>query len=119
MKNIVVQGCTLDCEFAQIITSPKTCAKIDGSAILYGSLVIQISEYTSSVITVPKSGSGSGSLQPSAQYVKINGEPVVLEGDEVNITVNGQAYSGVTTIPASEIVKVKIVYAGQDSVKGE
>lgn len=119
MKNIATQNCILDCVFAQITTSPKTDVKINGNAVYSGSLDIQISGYTSEVITVAGSGSGSGSLQPSAQYVKIDGEAVVLEEDSVDITVNGQAISGITTIPVSEVVTVKIISAGQSLVKGD
>ena len=119
MKNIATQDCILDCVFAQITNSPKTDVKINGSAVYSGSLNIQISGYTSEVITVAGSGSGSGSLQPSAQHVKINGEAVVLEEDSVDVTVNGQAISGSTTITATEVVTVKIVDAGQSLIKGE
>jgi len=119
MKNIAVQGCQLDCTFAQITTSPKTSVKCGGKATYAGDLNIQISGYSSSVITVSGSGSGSGTLQPTSQRVKIEGEKAVLEGDKVTITVNGQAYSGQTTVPASEDVTVTITDAGQSVVQGE
>ena len=118
MKNIAVQGCTLDCAFAQISTPPVQSVKCEGKAAYADSLTIQISGYTSSVITVPDSGSGSGTLQGSAQYVEIEGKKAVLEGDNVTITVNGQAYSGTTTVPVSEPVTVTISSAGQTKVKG-
>lgn len=117
-KNLAVQGCTLSEPTAQITTAPSTKVKCDGKAAYYGDLTIQISGYTSEVITVPGSGSGSGTLSGSATKVKIEGQPAVLEGDSVVITVNGEAYSGSTTIPVSEPVEVKISNAGQSKVKG-
>lgn len=119
MKNIAVQGCQLDCIYAQIQTSPKTSVKCGGKATYAGDLIIQISGYSSSVITVAGSGSGLGTLQPTSQHVKIEGEKAVLEGDQVTIIVNGQAISGVTTIPVSEPVTVTIVDAGQSNVQGD
>ena len=119
MKNIAVQGCVLDCIFAQITSPPDSKSKIDGLGIYCGSINIQISGYSSSVITVPGSGTGSGTLQPTSNHVKIGGKAVVLERDEVTITVNGQATSGTSTIPVSEPVTVKISSAGQNTVKGE
>lgn len=118
MKNIAVQGCVLDCVFAQIQTPPIQSVKCEGKAVYAGSLTIQITGYSSAVITVPGSGSGSGTLQGSAANVKIEGKSAVLEGDNVTITVNGQATSGTSTIPVSEPVTVSISSAGQTSVKG-
>lgn len=119
MKNIAVQGCVLDCAFAQITSLPDSKSKVDGLGIYCGSINIQISGYSSSVITVSGSGTGSGTLQPTSNHVKIGGKAVVLEGDEVTITVNGQATSGTSTVPMSELVTVKITNAGQNVVKGE
>lgn len=119
MKNIAVQGCQLDCSFAQIMTSPKTSVKYGGKATYAGDLTIQISGYSSSVITVAGSGSGSDTLHPTSQHVKIDGEKVVLEGDKVTITVNGKAYAGQSTIDVSEPVTVTITNAGQTYGKGE
>lgn len=118
MKNIAVEGCTLDCVFAQISTPPTQSVKCMGKASYAGSLTIQISGYSSSVITVSGSGSGSGTLQGSARYVSIEGKEAVLEGDNVTITVKGQATSGTTTIPVEEQVTVTIISAGQTLVKG-
>ena len=78
MKNIAVQGCVLDCIFAQITSPPDSKSKIDGLGIYCGSINIQISGYSSSVITVPGSGTGSGTLQPTSNHVKIGGKAVVL-----------------------------------------
>lgn len=119
MKYIAVQGCQLDCPYAQITTSPKTSVKCGGKATYAGDLNISISGYSSSVITVSGSGSGSDILQPTSQHVKIEGDKAVLEGDKVTITVNGKAYAGQTVIDVSESVTVTITSAGQAYVKGE
>jgi len=113
MKNIAVQGCQLDCTFAQITTSPKTSVKCDGKATYAGDLDIQISGYSGQGIT---GGSGQGTLQPISQYVKIEGEKVVLEGDKVTIPVTGTTSGGGT---ATVSVTVTITDAGQSVVQGE
>lgn len=114
MKNIAVQGCQLDCPFAQIMTSPKTSVKCGGKATYAGDLNISISGYSGQGIT---DGSGSGTLQPTSQYVKIKGEKVVLEGDKTitPIQVTGNTSNGTATVP----VTVTITSAGQTYVKGE
>ena len=114
MKNIAVQGCQLDCPFAQITTSPKTSVKCGGKATYAGDLNISISGYSGQGIT---DGSGSGTLQPTSQYVKIEGEKVVLEGDKTTtpIQVTGSTSSGTDTVS----VTVTITSAGQTYIKGE
>lgn len=115
MKNIAVQGCQLDCPFAQIMTSPKTSVKCGEKATYAGDLNISISGYSGQGIT---GGAGSGTLQSTSQYVKIEGEKVVLEGDKttIPISVTGTTPSGASaTVP----VTVTIISAGQTYVKGE
>lgn len=115
MKNIAVQGCSLDCSFAQIQTSPKNSVKCDGKASYAGDLTIKISGYSGQGIT---GGSGVGTLQSSAQYVKIEGEKAVLEGDKTDppIQVTGTT-SGGGSLTVS--VTVTISDAGQSVVQGE
>ena len=115
MKNIAVQGCQLDCPYARITTSPKTSAKCGGKATYAGDLNISISGYSGQGIT---GGAGSGTLQPTSQHVKIEGEKVVLEGDK---TINPISVTGTTPSGASATVPVTvtIVSAGQTFVKGE
>ena len=114
MKNIAVQGCQLDCTYAQIQTSPKTSVKCGGKATYAGDLTIQISGYSGQGIT---GGSGSGTLQPTSQHVKIEGEKVVLEGDKTQtpIPVTGSTGSGTATVS----VTVTISSAGQSDVQGD
>ena len=85
-----------------------------GKATYAGDLNISISGYSGQGIT---DGSGSGTLQPTSQYVKIEGEKVVLEGDKTTtpIQVTGSTSSGTDTVS----VTVTITSAGQTYVKGE
>lgn len=110
MKNIAVQGCQLDCPYAQITTSPKTSVKCGGKATYAGDLNISISGYSGQGIT---GGSGSGTLQPTSRYVKIEEAKVVLEGDKTTIPIQVTGSGG--TVP----VTVTITNAGQNYVKGE
>lgn len=118
LKNIAVQGCTLSEPTAQIITPTCTKVKCDGKLAYCGDLTIQITGYSSAIITVPGSGSGSDTLSGSAKKVKIEGKPAVLEGDNVTIKVYGKAYAGTSTIDVMEPVNVRITSAGQTKVKG-
>lgn len=118
MKYIAVEGCSLSEPTASITTPASTKVKLNGKGAYRGGITIQITGYTSETITVTGSGSGSETLNGSAQKVKIEGSAAVLEGDSVDVTVNGQAVSGTTTIPATEIVNVKIQSAGQTKVQG-
>lgn len=118
LKYIAVQGCTLSEPTAKIMTPTCTKVKCDGKLAYSGNLTIQIIGYSSAVITVPGSGSGSDTLKGSAQKVKIEGKPAVLEGDNVTIKVYGKSYSGSTTIDVMEPVNVRITAAGQSKVKG-
>ena len=118
LKDIAVQGCTLSEPTAQITTPPSTKVKADGKGVYKGKITIQISGYSSSVITVSGSGSGSDQLEGSAKCVNAEGDPVVLKGDQVTITVSGKAYAGQKTIDVTEPVTVSITDAGQTKVKG-
>ena len=117
-KPVAVEGCTLTLSpgtgTATITSAASTKAKADGKGVYRGTLQISISGYTSSVITVAGSGSGSGTLDGTSQTTKVEGQTVVLEGDQATITVNGQATAGSSTVPASEPVTVTIQNAGQN-----
>lgn len=124
-KLIAVQGCTLEIVeegksalSKQISTSPSSNVKFDGKGAYSGTLQIVLSEYTGGAIV---SGSGAtvtpGTLSGSAQYVKIDGNSAVLEGDTSDtITVFGLDSMGHSV---TDTCTVKISDAGQDYVKGE
>lgn len=125
LKNIAVEGCTLQFQNGGTgtitITSGQTSQKVkaDGNAV-YKTLNFTISGYTGQAITVSGSGSGSGSINATAQHVKVEGQPVFLEGDQsATITINGLQPApggGTTSATATEIVK--ITNAGQSKAKG-
>lgn len=114
MKYIAVQGCTLDCSFAQITTPAKTKVKCGGKNAYAGNLTIGISGYNGQGIT-DGNGTGSDTLKGSAEKVKIQGENAVLEGDKVDIQVTGT--SGGNPVPPVTVT-VTISNAGQNKVKG-
>lgn len=112
LKNIAVEGCTLSEPTAQITTPASTKVKADGKGVYSGPLTISISGYSGQGIEV---GTGTDTLQPTATKVKVEGKMVILEGDQVTITVTGQTPQGAS---ASVPVNVKIQDAGQSKAKG-
>ena len=81
-KYIAVQGCTLECTpaaTAQIATSPSTTTKADGKACYRGSLTITV---TNATAVTDGNGAGTGEITGSAQEVRIDGQPAVLEGGQ-------------------------------------
>ena len=63
------------------------------------------------------SGSGTITIQPSAQKVKVEGKYVILEGDSGSALIDGMAYSGSSQIAVQSNVTAKIEVAGQVKVK--
>lgn len=124
-KAIAVQGCTLEIVeegksalSKQISTSPSSDVKFDGKGAYSGTIQIALSGYTGGRI-VAESGATvtPGTLSGSAQYVKIDGNSAVLEGDiSDTITVVGSDSMGHSV---TDTCTVKISNAGQDYVKGE
>lgn len=125
LKNIVVEGCTLQFQNGGsgtiTITPGQTSTKVkaDGKAV-YKTLNFTISGYTGQSITIAGSGAGSGSINATAQHCKVEGQPVFLEGDQsATITINGlQPVPGGGTGPATATEIVKITNAGQTKAKG-
>lgn len=131
LKNIVVEGCSLEFQNGGspnegIVINPtpvqtSTKVKAEGKAV-YKTLKFTITGYTapsSKPNWVPGSGSGSGEITATSQYVKVEGEKVILEGDEsAEITINGQEYEGSSTVSATFTEVVKVTNAGQTKVKG-
>lgn len=117
MKNIAVMGCTLTCDpdgFATISTPPSTSSFAENKGIYSGPLSITV--VGSSTGGANKNATGVGSLQPTAQFVQVDGKMVVLENDFVVITATGTTSSG---SPTSGPVKVTISSAGQTFVQAE
>lgn len=124
LKNIAVEGCTLEFQnggSGTITVTPgqtSMTTKADGKSV-YTSLKFTVSAYTGGEITIPGSGSGSGEITASAEKVKVDGKKVFLEGDvSATFTITGQKPSGTTTVPATNDEVVKITDAGQSKAKG-
>lgn len=121
MENVAVVGCTVTLSpgtgVAQIITQASLKVKTDGKGVYFGPIDVAVSGYTDSVITVSGSGSGTITIQPSAQKVKVEGKYVILEGDSGTAVINGMAWSGPYQISAPSSVTAKIEVAGQTKVK--
>lgn len=115
MNLIAVKDCTLSLSQGTgtitIQTPPSTKSKIDNKGIYAGNLTILITNYVGATIT---NGTGSGTLFPLSQKVKVENKIVCVEGDKTQITVTGVTVSG---SPSSEIVTVTISKAGQNKIK--
>lgn len=126
LNNIAVDGCTLEFQNGG---SPNTAisinpnqmsskVKADGKAV-YKTLKFTISGYTGQDITVTGSGSGDGEIITTAEHTKVEGNFVLLEGDEsATIKITGLKPSGSSTTTAYAYEVVKITSAGQNKVKG-
>lgn len=112
-KAIAVQGCVLDCPFAQITTPPQATVKCGGAPAYAGTLTIVISGYS---LNGMSGGAGVGTLTGSAVKTTIGHQPAVLEGDKTlaPIMVTGMVGNSSATIP----VTVTISSAGQVKVQG-
>lgn len=121
MKNVAVVGCTVTLSpgtgVAQITTQASLKVKADGKGVYCGPIDVSVSGYSDSVITVPGSGSGTITIQPSAQKIKIEGKSVILEGDSGDAVIDGMAQQGQAQVAAKSKVTAKIQFAGQSKVK--
>ena len=126
MKNIAVQGCTLEISPAStppcvitIKSAPSQKTKADGKYCYRGDIDISVSGYTGGTITVAGSGSGSDTISGSSTKTQIDGMAAVLEGDKVSFSLDGKAVSGSSTIDVKQLVTVKISSAGQSKAQTE
>ena len=122
LKNIVIEGCQFSIEVGGAVigtgnVSVTSLASINSKinigglskGIYAGPMSISVSGYTDSAIA---GGSGTGVINPSAQFNKIDGQPVVLEGDSGEVVLTGtNPQSGAPV--SGYTVKVKIISAGQ------
>lgn len=121
MENVAVVGCTVTLSPGdgnkQITTQASLKVKADGKGVYFGPIDVDVSDYSDSEITVPLSGSGTITIQPSAQKVKVEGDYVILEGDSGSAMIDGKAYSGSSQVAVQSKVTAKIEVAGQVKVK--
>ena len=121
MKNVSVVGCTVTLSpgkgVAQISTQASLKVKADGKGVYFGNIDVSVSGYSDNTITVPGSGSGTITIKPSAQKVKVEGDYVILEGDSGDAMIDGMAQQGQTQVAVKSKVTAKIQFAGQSKVK--
>lgn len=121
MKNVAVVGCTVTLSpgegVAQISTQASLKVKADGKGVYFGPIDVAVSGYSDTIITVPFSGSGTITIQPSAQKVKVEGKYVILEGDSGSAMIDGMAQQGQAQVAVQSNVTAKIELAGQVKVK--
>lgn len=114
MKYIVVKGCSFSLSVGtgtvNATSAASTKVKFGGKYAYLSPLTISVSNYTddSSIFE----GAGVGVITGSSSKVKIENRPAILEGDSVDVLVNGVASNGYT--PTSTTVTVKIQKAGQE-----
>lgn len=134
MKPIVVEGVQFEIYEAGLLNASGTvmvspsCVPFDkvivkGNKLYAGQLLVDISGFTSSVVTgwIPSSGSSvsSGSINTTVQKVStLQGKPFLEENESSTITITGQVQSGITVVPGTTtvIVKIKSEGAGQNVV---
>ena len=121
MKNVAVVGCTVTLSpgegIAQITTQASLKVKADGKEVYFGPIDVAVSGYSDGIITVPGSGSGTITIQPSALKVKVEGDYVILEGDSGSALIDGLAQQGQAQVAVQSNVTAKIEVAGQVKVK--
>ena len=121
MKNVAVVGCTVTLSpgegMKQITTQASLKVKADGKGVYFGPIDVAVSGYSDTVITVPLSGSGTITIKPSAQKVKVEGDYVILEGDSGDAKIDGLAQQGQAQVEVKSNVTAKIEVAGQMKVK--
>lgn len=120
LKNVAVENCVLVADTGEgnisIDTPASANMKIDNKGVYAGTVTISISGLSGSGFT---NGSGSGTLTGSAQFNKLDNQPVILEGDQ-SVTIMVSATT--TSTPPEEIevpTVVTIQSAGQTVVQAE
>lgn len=124
MNYIAVQGCTLKDMVnpgleISITSVPSTSVKIDGNGVYAGMINILISGTASNGVTIPPATPIPATISASAKSVKVDGQYVVLEGDDTgSLTLSGSPPPG-STSPTTATATIQVISAGQVSVKGE
>jgi hypothetical protein len=121
-KYIAVDGATLKLSAGtatgkEITSSPSSNSKIEGKGIYNGTINVKISGYSGSTVAT-QTGGGLGTIDGTASKTKVDGNPVVLKGDESgDILITGNFSNG--NPGAQETIKVSIDDPGQDLWKAE
>lgn len=124
MKNIAVSGCTFSITVGGAIIGSGNVSvtgtasqntKIDGMGVYTSPLAIAVAGYSDAAIS---GGSGSGVINSTAQKVTVDQMPVILEGDSGEVVLSGTNPQSGSPV-SGYTVTVKVLSAGQISVKGE
>lgn len=135
MKEIVVEGCEFyiyengkinlngDVTVDILNSVISDNSKVDGKGI-FTTLKVNVNNFTSTDIPGWEPGSGAtttpAEIISTAQYDKVDGFPVILEGDEaINVPILGTVKSGTQSTPKTAYITIKVKSAGQTSTKGE
>lgn len=121
MKNIAVEGMELNFIPSTFIPTdieikpePSDTVFADDNGVYTCPLTITIKDATCAEGTYVK-GSAIFTFKGTAQYVEVDGKPVLLEEDEAKSTYSWTSGSSSGTVN----VTCKIKSAGQDTVQGE
>lgn len=118
MKCVAVEGCTFSFQQGagqvQVVSQPSQKVKAEGKGVYAGQLQVQVQNYTGGSIS--SGGSGVASIAGSSQYVKAEGQAVLLEGDNVQIVLSGTSATG---SPTTQNDVIQIEKAGQQKVEAK
>lgn len=123
LKEIAVEGMTLEPDdplvsaTISITGSSSSKSKAEGKGIYKDNLSISVSAITKPPATVPDSGPYTANFSSSASKVKVDGNLVLLDGDETETINATPKLPNGTPNPIS--FKVKIQSAGQSKVKAQ
>lgn len=119
-KYFTVEGCTLKLREGltaspiEITNSASTIVKINGKGVYAKKIEFKVSNYTGTTIT-DGNGEGVGTITATSLNNKVDGDAVILEGDESAIfTLVGTSGGN----PAEDTDTVYVQSAGQNLVKG-
>lgn len=120
LKNVAVNGLTLSGVgisggVVSIISVPSVDSKVDGNGIFFGNFQFSFSGgnfagYDPGTVSTV----GVAVINPSAIFVKVDGSPVLLEGDNnPSVSMTGL----VSGVPVPFVTSWSILSAGQTKVK--
>lgn len=122
LKNIVVKGCQFSLSkgtgnVSIVNDSPENDVFASGKEVYAGTMSIKVDSFLSEVVT---NGDGVGTGIISGTSVNMaNSKPLILEGDNVTVTINGTAFYSQQDPehPVVDSVNVKISSANQAEEK--
>lgn len=122
LKNIVVKGCQFSLSkgtgnVSIVNDGPENDVLASGKEVYAGTMTVKVESFLSEVVT---NGDGVGTGIISGTSVNTaNSKPLILEGDNVTVTINGTAFYSEEDPehPVVDSVNVKISSANQAEEK--